>query len=193
MSDTVLRTARLDLRPLVAGDADRLFAIHSDPEVMRYGSTPAWTERAQAVDKIEAGHREVAAGTHVRLAIVLRDEARLVGTCDLFAIDRPCRRAEVGYAIDAAYWRRGLMAEAVSALIEHGFSALDLHRIEADIDPRNVASAAGLEKLGFVKEGHLRERWIVAGEVSDSVIYGLLRSDWIARAGGRGIAARRGS
>jgi ribosomal-protein-alanine N-acetyltransferase len=61
------------------------------------------------------------------------------------------------------------------------FAEFDLNRIEADIDPRNVASARSLERLGFRKEGRLRERWIVSGEVSDSDLYGLLRIDWLAR------------
>jgi len=55
--------------------------------------------------------------------------------------------------------------------------ALRLNRIEADIDPRNVASAGLLERLGFVREGVLRERWIVGDEASDSALYGLLASD----------------
>lgn len=55
-----------------------------------------------------------------------------------------------------------------------------LNRIEADIDPRNLGSAASLECLGFVREGHLRERWVVDGEVSDSWLHGLLRRDWKA-------------
>jgi RimJ/RimL family protein N-acetyltransferase len=56
-----------------------------------------------------------------------------------------------------------------------------LNRVEADIDPRNHPSAKTLERLGFQKEGHLRERWIVNGEVSDTGLYGLLASDWRAR------------
>jgi RimJ/RimL family protein N-acetyltransferase len=75
----------------------------------------------------------------------------------------------------------GYMNEALVSLLEFGFSQLALNRLEADIDPRNTASAKSLERLGFRKEGHLRERWIVAGEVSDSGLYGLLRSDWQAR------------
>ena len=73
------------------------------------------------------------------------------------------------------------MQEALLALIQYGFSELRLNRIEADIDPMNLASARCLERLGFKLEGMLRERWIVAGVVSDSAMYGLLASDWAAR------------
>jgi RimJ/RimL family protein N-acetyltransferase len=70
------------------------------------------------------------------------------------------------------------MNEALLSLLEFGFSQLALNRVEADIDPRNLASARSLERLGFKKEGHLRERWIVDGEVSDTALYGLLLREW---------------
>ena len=73
------------------------------------------------------------------------------------------------------------MHEALQALLEFGFGELDLNRIDADIDPRNSASARTLERLGFTKEGYLRERWIVGDEVSDTAIYGLLRREWKVR------------
>jgi RimJ/RimL family protein N-acetyltransferase len=87
----------------------------------------------------------------------------------------------VGYTLAFDAWGKGYMNEALTALLEFGFSQLGLNRVEADIDPRNMASARSLERLGFQKEGHLRERWIVAGEVSDTGLYGLLLSDWQAR------------
>jgi len=75
------------------------------------------------------------------------------------------------------------MGEALPALIGHAFGAMDLNRLEADIDPRNAPSASVLERLGFRREGLLRERWIVNGEKSDSAIYGLLRGQWTTRSG----------
>ena len=74
------------------------------------------------------------------------------------------------------------MQEALRALIAYGFGTLNLNRIEADVDPRNAASAKTLERQGFLKEGYLRERWIVGDEVSDSALYGLLQRDWMASA-----------
>ena len=70
------------------------------------------------------------------------------------------------------------MHEALQALLAYAFHALDLNRLEADIDPRNLASAKVLKQLGFLKEGHLRDRWIVNNEVSDTALYGLLRKEW---------------
>ena len=73
------------------------------------------------------------------------------------------------------------MNEALTALLDHGFSELALNRVEADVDPRNTASIKCLARLGFAYEGLLRQRWIVGGEVSDSAIYGLLCEEWVAR------------
>ncbi|MGF6919962.1 RimJ/RimL family protein N-acetyltransferase [Paraburkholderia sp. 40] len=91
-----------------------------------------------------------------------------------------CRRAEIGFSLKRKHWGNGFMREAASAIIEHGFGTLNLHRIEADIDPRNSASARLLERLGFIREGLLRDRWIVGDEVSDSALYGLLERDRLA-------------
>ena len=132
----------------------------------------------QAVEMIASDQQELAQGKHLRLAIIRKQDASFIGTCSLFNLARQCRRAEIGYGIAPGFWRQGYMAEAVSALITWAFSDLQLHRLEADIDPRNKASAASLVKLGFVQEGLLRERWIVDGEVSDSALYGLLARDW---------------
>jgi RimJ/RimL family protein N-acetyltransferase len=75
------------------------------------------------------------------------------------------------------------MHEALQGLVGYAFQTVALNRLEADIDPRNTASARTLERLGFQKEGHLRERWIVNEEISDTDLYGLLHRDWQARSG----------
>lgn len=72
------------------------------------------------------------------------------------------------------------MREALTALLDFAFGALDLHRLEADVDPRNAASVRTLERLGFRREGYLRERWLVGGEIQDALFYGLLRREWRA-------------
>jgi RimJ/RimL family protein N-acetyltransferase len=180
-SDVTLHTVRLTLRPMAEADTDAVFAMRSDPVVQRYGSHPPWTARQTAVDYIARNAEAMAAGTHAQFAIERREDGVVVGTCTLYALDAPCRRADIGYVLLPSQWGRGYATEANTALLDWGFGALDLNRVEADIDPRNVASARALERLGFVHEGHLRERWIVGGEVCDSLIYGLLASDWKAR------------
>ena len=180
-SDVTLATPRLTLRPLAPPDAATVFAMRSDPVVQRYGSHPAWTDPQLAVDYIERNIQAMAAGTHAQFAVVRRADDAVIGTVTLYALDAQCRRADVGYALLVSEWGRGYANEAVTALLDWGFGHLDLNRVEADIDPRNAPSARALERLGFVREGHLRERWIVGGEVCDSWIYGLLASEWKAR------------
>jgi RimJ/RimL family protein N-acetyltransferase len=148
---------------------------------MRFWSSEAWTSLQQATELITKDQRELAAGEHLRLGIFLRGTPSLVGTCSLFHLVAQCRRAEIGYGIVREHWRQGYMFEAVSTVIKFAFEDLALNRLEADIDPRNTASARSLEKLGFVKEGLLRERWIVGAETSDSALYGLLAKDWRAK------------
>lgn len=148
---------------------------------MRYWSTPAWIEGVEALRMIERDRASVAEGSSIRFGIADRAMPEVIGTCTLYNIQRGNRRADIGYALRREHCGRGLMHEALTALLAHGFDALILNRVEADIDPRNQASARTLERLGFVREGTLRERWIVNGEVSDTALYGLLKSDWDAR------------
>jgi [ribosomal protein S5]-alanine N-acetyltransferase len=177
-SHLTLRTTRLLLRPLVDADAPALFAIFSDPAVMRYWSSPPWTLLSQAQEYVARDVEAMARGEFLRLGVIRRDNEMLIGTCSLFNIVEQCRRVEVGYGLAREAWGRGFMNEALRALLEYAFTTLDVNRIEADIDPRNAASAKTLERLGFRREGYLRERWIVNGEISDSALYGLLRSEW---------------
>jgi ribosomal-protein-alanine N-acetyltransferase len=177
-----LHTERLTLRFLGARDVDALFAIYSDPEVARYWSSPPWTERVQAEVSIANALDAYRSGEALRMAIVLSESGQMVGECNLRDFYWQNRRAEVGYALARPSWGQGYLMEALAALLDFGFDKLDLNRIEADIHPANAASAKSLARLGFVQEGLLRERWIVAGEVSDAAYYGLLRSDWRARA-----------
>jgi RimJ/RimL family protein N-acetyltransferase len=174
----VLTTQRMRLRPLRDTDAPALFAIFSDPAVMRYWSTPPWASIDQAHRMIAGDLQAMASGEHLRLGLERLHDGMLLGMCTLFAFSASSRRAEVGYALAASEWGHAYMDEALRALLDHGFTQLQLNRIEADIDPRNEASARSLQRLGFRQEGLLRERWIVGDEISDTALYGLLERDW---------------
>lgn len=176
-----LRTNRLLLRPLRESDADAMLGIFSDPEVMRFWGSVPWSSRDEALERIAKDAQRLEEGTDLRLGLERLTDATFLGTCTLFDFNAQCRRAEIGYCLASAAWGQGYMHEALTSLIQYGFKQLDLNRIEADIDPRNEASARSLERLMFKREGLLRERWIVGSEVSDSALYGLLRVDWLAR------------
>lgn len=178
--DLPLRTSRLELRPGRPADAAAMFAIFSDPAVMRYWSEPPWTAIEQAERAAERDAQAFEAGRALRLAVVRIQDHTLIGQCTLYNFVSTCRRAEIGYSLAASAWGQGYMHEALTALVRYAFEVLDLNRIEADVDPRNLASEKSLRRLGFVQEGLLRERWIVNGEVSDTGFYGLLRTEWAA-------------
>lgn len=180
-STLTLATERMTLRPLDAADAPALFAIFSDPAVARYGSSPPWAALDVAQERIERNRRSAADGSALSLGLFRRTDGALIGTCTFFHVDEQCRRAEIGYSLAASSWGQGYATEAVDALLAYGFGEMKLNRVEADIDPANAPSARVLERQGFVKEGHLRERWIVGGTKSDSAMYGLLASEFAAR------------
>lgn len=180
MNDHELPTldgARVRLRSVEHRDVDALFEVFSHPEVMRYWSRGPMTERAEAVSLVEEIHRSARAGSLFQWGIVTRDDDRVIGTTTLSSIHTSSRRAELGYALGRPHWGRGLVGEALGLLLDHAFGAMSLHRLEADVDPRNARSIRTLERLGFVREGYLRERWIVEGEVCDAIVYGLLARD----------------
>lgn len=172
---------RVRLRRVERADRDELFAIHSNADVARYLARPAMIKPEDADDLIDRIHSGYQNDTILQLAVERREDGALLGSCLLFNFNPRGPRAEIGYSLGRAHWGQGYMHEALIALVELAFGTLGLNRLEADIDPRNGASARSLERLGFEREGRLRERWTINGEVSDSLIYGLLRKDWATR------------
>ena len=167
---------RVHLRELTPEDANVIFALFSDPEAMRYWSYPPYIDLMQAKARL-ARDAEGVAQNVVRPWGIVHQEV-LIGTCTLHGIDQDNARAELGYMLARAHWGQGLASEAVGLAIDYAFTTLGLRRLEADIDPRNLASQKVLERLGFERDGYLRERWCVAGEISDSALYGLLAREW---------------
>ena len=173
-----LHTARLLLRPFTPADTDAIFALQSNPQVLRYWDSPPWTERARAERFIAMCQQMEQDGSGARLAIERKADRMFIGWCVLFEWNPDYRSAGIGYCLDAATWGQGFATEAAGALLQWAFDTLDLNRVQAETDTRNTASARVLEKLGFVREGTLREDCVVNGEVSDSWVYGLLRREW---------------
>ena len=173
-----LHTARLLLRPFDDADVNALFALHSSGHVLRYWDAPPWIERERA-ERFIAGCREMAEeGNGARPAIERVFDGAFIGWCGLTRWNPDYRSASMGYCLDDAAWGHGYATEAGRALLQWAFDTLDLNRVQAETDTRNAASARVLEKLGFVREGTLREDCVVNGEVSDSWVYGLIRREW---------------
>lgn len=173
-----LQTDRLRLRPISSADADALFALHSDAHVLRYWDSPPWTERGRADRFIAASRRMAEEGTGARLAMERLSDGSFIGWCTVSRWNPDYRSASLGYCMNADAWGHGYATEAVRSLLQWAFDTLDLNRVQAETDTRNAASARVLDKVGFVREGTLREDCVVDGEVSDSWVFGLLRRDW---------------
>lgn len=173
----VIETERLELKPLVIDDSDSLLEIFSDPEVMRYWNTAPWTTIQDSLDFINESNGSMQRQDSLILGVYLKSTGELAGKCMLFSYDKESKRAEIGFGLGRSFWGKGYIREAGEALIQYGFNSLGLRRIEAEIDPGNQSSAKALEKLGFSREGLLRQRWEVNGIVSDSAMYGRLVSD----------------
>lgn len=176
-----IETDRLVLRPLNQEDAKDLFAIFSDPVVMKYWNTPPWASLDDARNFIDSSVDAMNRQESITLGIVVKATGEMIGKCMLFSYAKESKRAEIGFAIGPSFWGRGYISEAGHALLEYGFGELGLRRVEADIDPDNVSSGKALERLGFIREGLLRQRWEVNGIVSDSALYGVLAEDFRRR------------
>ena len=177
----IITTPRIVLRWISTDDIDGLYEIFSDPQVMRYWSTVPLPNREAAAEL----QREIADGNEnnsmLKWGLALRDSNTVIGTTTLFHLNLDNGRAEIGYAMGRAHWGKGYMNEALNALVSYAFEVMELRRLEADVDPRNLASIRTLEKLGFQREGFLRERWHVNGEIQDALFYGLLRREWLKK------------
>lgn len=174
-------TPRMRLRWMTEGDVDALYRIFSHPDVMRYWGAPPLADREAAAGLLAEIQENFRRRSSMKWGIAESGTDLVIGTVTLFNLNLDNRRAEIGYGLDRDFWRQGYMNEALQALLSFAFDVLNLHRLEADVDPRNVGSIRSLEKLGFQREGYLRERWHVNGEIQDAYFYGLLRPEWEAK------------
>lgn len=174
---------RLTLREVQASDLPDLLEINGDPEVTRFLPYATW----QSLQDGEAWLARMAAlgasGTGQQLVIARRSDAKVIGTMLLFHYVDGSNRVELGYALGRSYWRQGFMREAIAAACAHAFGALKIRRIEAEVNPDNLASCALLTAIGFALEGTLRKRWVAKGAAYDTNVYGQLAEDWLAERG----------
>jgi [ribosomal protein S5]-alanine N-acetyltransferase len=176
-----LETERLILRKMAPSDAEAVFAYASDPEVTRYviWETHRSIEDSRAFLELESSKRE--SGDEPEWGIVYKGDHRFIGTCGIVSWDPDHARAELGYVLSRDYWGRGLMAEAVRAVISFCFQRMNLNRIEARCTAENAASARVMEKAGMTHEGTLRQREVIKGAYRDMELYAILRGEFRGR------------
>ncbi|WP_369358085.1 GNAT family N-acetyltransferase [Streptomyces sp. cg2] len=178
--DYPLRTERLDLRPVRHDDFDAVHAYRRRPEVCRYLYGGPHDEAASRAFVAEKATRTTLreSGDFLQLAVVLRETHTLVGDVTFVYTRREHRQGRIGYVFNPDHAGHGYATEAARALLRLGFEELGLHRIQAELDGRNTASARLLERLGMRREGHLRENEFLDGGWSDEVIYAMLAREW---------------
>lgn len=172
-----LETDRLILRPLRMRDAEDLYAYASDPAVSRHVLWDTHHSLSDSRQFLRAAIRQYRKGLPGTFAITLRDSGRMIGTIGFMWINVDSQSAEVGYSLSREYWNRGLMTEALRAVIAFGLDELSLNRIEAQHETDNPASGRVMIHAGMKKEGMLRQRLKNKGRFVDVALYAILRSD----------------
>ncbi len=172
-----LETERMVIRRITKKDVDDLFFLRTNEETMTYldRAKAASTEEVKdLIRKIDTGIKQ---NTAIGWGISLKNHTELIGTISYHRIEKEHYRAEVGYMLKPAYWKQGLISEALKKVIDYGFNHMKLHSIEANVNPNNAGSIMLLEKMGFVKEAHFKENYYYNGQFLDSVIYSLISAN----------------
>lgn len=167
----IIETPRLRLREITHADVPDIFAVYSNVETMRYYDTP-YANIEQSHDDVQLHKRRFREKTGIRWAITLKGDDTFIGNCG-FNPRIYGNHSDIGYILSRDHWRKGIMYEAVSAILPFGFNELALNRIEAWIFPGNDASSRLAEKLGFTYEGLLRG--YMFGQ--DILMYSLLKNE----------------
>lgn len=178
----LIASERVLVRLVAQSDLDAIFKVHSNEAVTRFLPYNTWQTMSDAHGWYERAKERHANQSAMQFVIVEKHSGAAIGTCLLFNFDTGSGRAEIGYSLGQDYWGAGYMQEALSALLGYAFGELGLRRLEAQIDPRNLSSGRLVTRMGFKKEGLLRQRSVMKGEVNDTDFYGLLRHEWGAPA-----------
>lgn len=170
----VLDTERLLLRRITDEDVNEVFELRSNPETMKYIPRPLVKNSEDALEHIAMIEDKIITNMGINWGITLKDNSKLLGIIGYYRLQPENYRAEIGYILLPEFHGKGIIPEAVNRLITYGFEDLNLHSIEAIIDPENYASEKVLQKCGFIKEAHLKESDFYEGRFLDKVIYSLL-------------------
>ncbi len=173
-----LETERVRLRPFTLDDEAAVFALASDPEVARFVRFEAHRTPAETRAFLELVERHYRRGDLFALAIVGREDDRLIGSCGFVSQTIERKSAEIGYWLGKSYWGKGCAAEAAGALMRFGFELMGLERIEAKCFLENRAGQRVIEKLGMKFEGTDRSERI-KGEYPELQLYSVARCDWL--------------
>lgn len=171
-----ITTERLTLRVVRTTDAEELFETFRDPEVMKYWSTGPHASPTITAEMIERARASFLSGDGIEFAI-LDLQKRVIGKIGHWRWQKAHSRSEIGFILRRDMWQLGLATEALRATVQWGFDTLKLHSIEAQLDSENLGSARTLERIGFTREGLLRQSYFDGTSYRDTLVYGLVRGE----------------
>jgi len=170
----VLTTERLVLRQANMEDVEEIFVLRSDPRILQYLDREPAKTKQDAIDFITLITDAVNENKGVSWNITLKGEDKTIGIISFWNLTKEHYRAETGYVLHPDYQGKGIMDEAMKAVLDYGFRVMKVHSIEANINPLNLPSQKVLERNGFVREAYFRENYYHNGVFTDSAIYSLL-------------------
>lgn len=173
-----LETERLTLRRLCLDDAPGVFAYSSDPEIGKHTAWPPHRTVADSEAYLASALQLYEGGNEALWGIVLKEEAVVVGTCGLYDIDLRHGTAALGYVLALRLRGRGLMPEAMRAVLGWAFGPLGLARVQGVCRVDNVPSARVMEKLGLAPEGVMRSCRVVKGRRIDMKLHAILAEEF---------------
>lgn len=167
----ILKSKRLTMRPIQLCDAQEIFDMQTDDLVLRYITKP----RPESLEDVKKFIQSIAQAYEKKemlcWAAVIRDGEKIIGTCGFNKIEKENLRAEIGGALSPRYWGVGVAYEAVKQIVDYGLNELGLHSIEAKVNANNRSAIFLLEQLGFVLEGHFKNRMYFEGKFYDMNVY----------------------
>jgi [ribosomal protein S5]-alanine N-acetyltransferase len=172
----IINTERLTLRMCIEADAQNLFLLRSNINVMRHIDREPANDISEAMELIQRVKNSFDAQEGVLWGINIKGNDDLIGTIGLWNMQKEHYRIEIGYMLNPDFWNKGIMSEAMTAANDYAFNVLNFHSIKANINPENIASIKICEKAGFLKEAHFKENYFYKGKFLDSVIYSKLNS-----------------
>jgi len=167
-------TERLVLKQLTKDNVNDLFWVRSNQDVGKYITRQPYQTVDEAIVFLEKIETNIRNNETIIWGISFQGENKIIGTICLWNIKKENYRAEVGYELHPDFWRKGIIHETLTIVLNYGFNAMNLHSIEAVVDPENTASIKLLEKNHFVKEAHFKENYFHNGKFKDTAIYSLL-------------------
>ena len=176
----LLETERLVLRPFVREDAQAMYDNWaSDPEVTKFLSWPTYKSVADAHWILDIWLRDYERPDFYQWAVVLKELGQPIGSISVVNSDDRVEMAEIGYCIGKTWWGRGIMPEAVNAVMGYLFVEGGMQRLEAGHDPENSASGAVIRKCGLKYEGIFRKRIRSNRGITDVAWYSMLKEEYI--------------